>query len=550
LRVGLIRLFELPYFYSKTIDMLNKLAIILLSLLPLASLAQQEIKTIDTKITDVTVFMSGAQVSETGSVSLREGENQLRVAGLPAQLDANSIRIEGNESYTILGVRHQINYLTGVQQSPRQRALQDSLDESLFKQKEMAAIKDVLVGEKQMLEYNRTIKGENTTLIADDLKEMADFFRSRLTEISYKYLEIAEKERLNNIEIGRLQNALNSMNAKANTNPSEVIIALNAAKSANTSIRLSYFVSNAGWVPVYDLRAEDVNSPIAFSYRAKVYQSTGTDWKNVNLTISTGNPTVGGQIPTLYPQVYQEVAIAGSARRPVMANETPSVAAYDDMKQIQSKSSADYVTVQQNTVNTEFKIAIPYSIPSDNVQYDVTMKTETLKANYVYITIPKLDNDAFLKARISDWAQYSLLPGESNIYFKGTFVGKGYIDPAQANDTLDLSLGRDRGISVKRDMLRDFCKNNLLGNKKTTSKAYEITVQNNKKQSIELIIEDQLPVSQNGEITVEQEELSGAAIDAASGKLTWKVVLQPGETIKKQLRFTVSYPKKISVTGL
>jgi uncharacterized protein (TIGR02231 family) len=432
--------------------------------------------------------------------------------------------------------------------------LQDSLDEALFKQKEMAAIKDVLVGEKQMLEYNRTIKGENTTLIADDLKEMADFFRNRLTEISYKYLEIAEKERLNNMEIGRLQNALNSMNAKANTNPSEIIIALNAPRSVNSSIRVSYFVSNAGWIPVYDLRAEDINSPIAFSYRAKVYQSTGTDWKNVNLTISTGNPTVGGQIPALYPwylyqaQVYQEVAIAGSARRPVMANETPAVA-YDEIQSAR-KSSSDYVTVQQNTVNTEFKIAIPYTIPSDNVQYDVTMKTETLNATYSYITVPKIDNDAFLKARISDWAQYSLLPGESNIYFKGTFVGKGYVDPAQANDTLDLSLGRDRGISVKREMLRDFCKSNLLGNKKTTSKAYEITVQNNKKQSIELVIEDQIPVSQNGEITVAQEDISGATIDADSGKLTWKLILQPGETQKKQLRFTVTYPKKTAITGL
>jgi uncharacterized protein (TIGR02231 family) len=498
--------------------------------------------------------MSGAQLSETGSVSLREGENQLRIAGLPAQLDANSIQIEGNEAYTILGVRHQINYLTTAQQSPRQRALQDSLDEAMFKQKEMAAIKDVLVGEKQMLEYNRTIKGENTTLIADDLKEMADFFRNRLTEISYKYLEIGEKERLNNLEISRLQNALNSMNAKANTNPSEIIIALSASRSVNTTIRVSYFVSNAGWVPVYDLRAEDVNSPIAFSYRAKVFQSTGTDWKSVNLTISTGNPTVGGQIPVLYPwflyqaQVYQEVAIAG-ARRQAMANETPAVA-YEDMKSVQYKSSSDYVTVQQNTVNTEFKISIPYTIPSDNVQYDVTMKTESLKATYSYITVPKIDNDAFLKARISDWAQYSLLPGESNIYFKGTFVGKGYVDPAQANDTLDLSLGRDRAISVKREMLRDFCKSNLLGNKKTTSKAYEITVQNNKKQSIELIIEDQIPVSQNGEITVEQEEVSGATVDTATGKLTWKLILQPGETQKKQLRFTVTYPKKTAVAGL
>ena len=99
-------------------------------------------------------------------------------------------------------------------------------------------------------------------------------------------------------------------------------------------------------------------------------------------------------------------------------------------------------------------------------------------------------------------------------------------------------------------MLRDFCKSNLLGNKKTTSKAYEITVQNNKKQSIELVIEDQIPVSQNGEITVAQEDISGATIDADSGKLTWKLILQHGETQKKQLRFTVTYPKKTAITGI
>ncbi|MFM7234237.1 MAG: DUF4139 domain-containing protein [Flavobacteriales bacterium] len=536
-----------------------------LLLLTLSLTAQLEIKTLETTITDVTVFMSGAQVSEKGSVSLKAGENRLRIAGLPAQLDANSIRVEGNDAYTILGVRHQINYLNAVQQTSRMRALQDSLDEALFKQKEMIALKEVLVGEKQMLEYNRTIKGENTTLIVEDLKEMADFFRSRLTENAYKYLEIGEKERLNNQEIARLQNTLNSMNARANVNSSEIMLAVSANSAVNTTIRVSYFVQNAGWYPVYDLRAEDVNSPISFAYRAKVFQSTGIDWKNVNLTISTGNPTVGGQIPTLMPwylyqqQSYNEVAV--SSRRPMIANETPSDAFDDNSKKGISKS--DFVQVEQNTVNTEFKISIPYTIPSDNAQYDVSMQTETLKADYVYITVPKLDNDAFLKARISDWAQYSLLPGESNIYFKGTFVGKGYIDPTQANDTLDLSLGRDRAINVKREMLRDYCKNNLLGNKKTSSKAYEITVQNNKKQSIELIIEDQLPISQNGEIEVEIEEISGAKCDcmdssgkldltgkSGQGKLTWKVTLQPNETIKKQIRFKVTYPKKATIVGL
>ncbi len=530
---------------------------LLLLLTTLMIQAQLELKTIETKITDVTVFMAGAQVSETGSVSLKEGENQVRIANLPTQLDANSIRVEGNEAFTILGVRHQINYLAASTATPRQKALQDSLDDALFKQKELAGLKDVLVQEKHMLEYNRTIKGENTTLIAEDLRDMADFFRGRLTEITYKWIELEEKERLNNQEIARMQNALNSMNTKRNSNPGEIIIALNAERATNTTLKFSYFVQNAGWYPVYDLRAEDVNSPIAFNYRAKVYQSTGTDWKNVNLTVSTGNPTVGGEIPQLYPwylyeqqAIYQEVAIR-AGRQPMIANETPSVAGYNDMDSFQKgKTSADYVTVQTNTVNTEFKIAIPYTIPSDNVQYDVAMKTETLKATYAYITVPKLDNDAFLKARITDWAQYSLLPGESNIYFKGTFVGKGYIDPAQANDTLDLSLGRDRGIAVERTMLKDYCKSNLLGNKKTTSKAYEISVQNNKRQSIELIIEDQIPVSQSGEITVDIEETSGAMYDNTTGKLTWKAVVQPGEIMKKQLRFTVSYPKKVVVAGL
>ena len=530
---------------------------LLLLLTALMFQAQMELKTVETKIADVTVFMSGAQVSETGSVSLKQGENQVRIANLPTQLDANSIRVEGNEAFTILGVRHQINYLAASTSTPRQKALQDSLDDALFKQKELAGLKDVLVQEKHMLEYNRTIKGENTTLIAEDLRDMADFFRGRLTEITYKWIELEEKERLNNQEIARMQNALNSMNAKRNNNPGEIIIALNAERATNTTLKFSYFVQNAGWYPVYDLRAEDVNSPIAFNYRAKVYQSTGTDWNNVNLTVSTGNPTVGGEIPQLYPwflyeqqAAYLEVAVR-SGRQPMIANETPSVGAYDDMQSLQKgKTSADYVTVQNNTVNTEFKIAIPYTIPSDNVQYDVAMKTETLKATYAYITVPKLDNDAFLKARITDWAQYSLLPGESNIYFKGTFVGKGYIDPAQANDTLDLSLGRDRGIAVERTMLKDYCKSNLLGNKKTTSKAYEISVQNNKRQSIELIIEDQIPVSQSGEITVDVEEISGAMYDNTTGKLTWKAVVQPGEIMKKQLRFTVSYPKKVVVTGL
>jgi uncharacterized protein (TIGR02231 family) len=524
------------------------------------SFGQANAKLITTKISDVTVFMAGAQVTEAASVQLKEGENQLKITDLTINMDPNSVQVEGNPNYTILSVRHQVNYLIDQNSNPKVKAIQDSLEDAQFKQKELSALKDALVQEKTMLESNRSLKGDNAILISEDLKDLADFFRARFTEISYKWLELGELERVNNTEINRLQNALNNMNSRKGTNPSEILITLIANKATTAPIKVSYLTQGAGWYPVYDLRAEDINSLIEFAYRAKVYQSTGRDWEDVNMTLSTGNPNVGGQVPALYPwyiNMYEPISYGesdGYMRRAPQAanNETPAIA-YDKAELADFKmeeTAARYTTISNNTVNTEFKISVPYDIPSDNQQYDVTMQSQTLKATYAYITVPKLDNDAFLRAQITDWAQYSLLPGESNIYFKGTFVGKGYIDPALANDTLNLSLGRDRGINVKRDQIKDYCKTGFFGNKQQTTKAYEITVQNNKKQSIELVMEDQLPISQNGEVEVETEEISGAKYDEVTGKLTWKLTLAPGEIVKKQIRFNVKYPKKKFVQGL
>jgi uncharacterized protein (TIGR02231 family) len=316
--------------------------------------------------------------------------------------------------------------------------------------------------------------------------------------------------------------------------------------------------NQAGWYPVYDLRADDINTPIEFNYRAKVFQSTGTDWNKVNLTISTGNPTVGGQIPDLYPwYVYIYNPQPTPRPRPAAANdkraEAPvSMAGVSAMEQDMgyAETTANYTTVQSNAVNMEFKIGIPYDIPSDNQQYDVTLQSDNLKADYRYVTIPKLDNDAFLRAQVTDWMQYALLPGESNIYFRGTFVGKGYIDPAQANDTLNLSLGRDRSIQVKREQIKDYCKTTSMGGKQETTKAYEITVINTKKQAISLEIMDQIPISQSGEVEVEVEELSGGVYDDKTGKVTWKTSIQPGQSVKYQLRFSVKYPKKKLIGNL
>jgi uncharacterized protein (TIGR02231 family) len=515
-------------------------------------------KTIESKITDVTVFLAGAQVTHTADVNLKAGENQFRLSDLTLYLDPNSVQVEGNSNFTILSVRHQVNYETNSSSNPRIKAIQDSINDFNFKQREVQALKNVIAQERALLEANRSLKGSDAVLMTEDLEEMVNFYRDRFKAMEYKNLELMDQERENNEVLSRLQNKLSALNQRINTNPSEVLITVMAQKETKATLKVNYFAQNAGWVPAYDLRAEEINGPIDFSYRARVYQSTGNDWNDVNLTLSTGNPAIGGQIPYLNPwYVYlydpRPVSIQVRGKAAEMA---PSVAYSESLGTMDAtgyndyKTAASYTTIQNSGVSTSFKISIPYDIPSDNQMYDVTMQHELLKAEYAYVTVPKLESDAFLRANVIDWMQYSLLPGESNIYFKGTFVGKGYIDPALANDTLSLSLGRDKSIQVKRDQIKDYCKTSLFGGKQKTSKAYEISVTNTKKQAITIEIQDQLPISQTEEISVEVEELSGGSHDAQTGKVIWKMTVQPGETVKKQLRFNVTYPRKKLVSNL
>lgn len=520
-------------------------------------------KSVTAPITDVTLFLSGAQVTHKGDVNLKKGENTLVLSGLTAGMDVNSIQILGNKEYTILSVKHQMNYTSKVSNT-RVRAIQDSIKLLGFQTAERASLRAVYQEEKAFLQANRSIKGDNNLLIREDLAEMADFYRARMKEIEYKILDLNQTDRESNEKLQRLQTQLSQLQSQNVTNPGEIEFVVTTDEDKKADVVITYLATNAGWTPYYDLRAEDIEADIEFTYRAKVWQGTGADWKRVNLTISTGNPNVGAQVPALNPwyvNIYSPQAYRGRAKSEAYSNDdydrpvaavSGYVAEMDKSSYMMNglQTSASFTTIVSNSVSTEFKISIKYDIASDNQPVEVVMQKQRLKASYKYVTIPKLEAAAYLQADIIDWMQYSLLSGESNIYFKGTFVGNGYIDPALANDTLQLSLGRDNAITVKRDQVKDFCKTSVFGVKKSTSKAYEITIVNTKKKPINIEVYDQVPLTQNADLEVAVEELSGATQDTATGKVTWKMTIEPEKTEKRQLRFTVKYPKKNLIQNL
>jgi uncharacterized protein (TIGR02231 family) len=201
------------------------------------------------------------------------------------------------------------------------------------------------------------------------------------------------------------------------------------------------------------------------------------------------------------------------------------------------------VDQSRNQTNFEFSITNPYSIPSDGKNLTIDFERYTLPATYEYYATPKISKDAFLLARIIDWEKYNLLEGEANIFFEDTYTGKTLLDIRYMSDTLSLSLGRDKSVIISRELQKQLTTKQFLGNKKEETKSWLISVKNNKRQDIDIVIEDQIPVTTLEEIEVLPLNLSSAKKDDETGKLTWKLNLKPSEKKDIDLKYSVKYPK-------
>ena len=203
--------------------------------------------------------------------------------------------------------------------------------------------------------------------------------------------------------------------------------------------------------------------------------------------------------------------------------------------------------MRTNETTAEFEVIERSNIPSNSNSYNVSVAELTVPAFFNYESAPKLDKSVFLSAGITGWEAFNLMDGNANLYFEGTFVGSTYLDTKNAADTMNISLGRDKAISINREKVKDFTANQMLSSQRKDTRTWEITVRNNKSQKVSVTVDDQIPLSNNSEIVVEKGEISGAEYIDKTGKLTWKMSLEPKETKKLTFSYTVKYPKKSKV---
>lgn len=531
--------------------------IFLLLLFPAFIYAQKPVFT-TAKVKGATVYFNSAEISQTTSAVLPKGTSEIVIKNVADYLNENTVQIGAPSTVTVLSVQFTNNYISEYkidENSPLIRKVRDSIN---LVEKELLKINNAKDSEAktiELLDKNHQVNGVNSGLSVAELMKMVEYYKVKRTEISNAYDALDEKVKKLQVVLSRLKNKLEINTQKEDkTSKGKLVLQVMNEVAGNVDFSINYLTSNANWKPFYDLRANSVSAPIEMMYKAQVVQNTGIDWKQVKLTLSSGNPNQNNQAPLLSAWFlrygYEKEYGSFDDAKMNTLNEVVVVGYGTTTKRQLEASVSNYTTIQENQLNISFDIDIPYDILSNGKAHSVALKEINLPATYKYYAAPRVEKEAFLLAEISDYSKYNLLQGEANIIFEGMYVGKTFINPNQTSDTLNLSMGRDKKISIKREKVVDKSGVKFLSSKKEQTFTYDITIRNNKKEAVQLLLKDQYPLSSDKEIEIELKESDGAKVNTETGILTWDLNLKPNETKKIRISYKVKYPKNRIIDNL
>jgi TonB-dependent SusC/RagA subfamily outer membrane receptor len=214
------------------------------------------------------------------------------------------------------------------------------------------------------------------------------------------------------------------------------------------------------------------------------------------------------------------------------------------------KGMSEYTYMEPQEINTAFNISLPYDIMSNNKPHSVLLKEFNHPAHYAHYAVPKLDKDAYLIAHLTNYQELQLMPGNANIIFNNTYVGKTYINPMVVEDTLKVSVGRDKNIVIERTPIVDKKNTKVLSGKKTQTFTYDIKVRNTKNETAQIKLEEMYPIATESGMEVELVESSKASVNKERALLTWDLQLAPNETKTLRISYKVQYPSNKQLGNL
>jgi len=522
----------------------------IVSLLSYSTFSQTKLTS---EINGVTVFKKNAQITRQANTTIKPGSQEIILTGISTYVNPSSLQVQfNNPNVVLLSASYENNNSKPKVKNQEIKDLENELD---ILHEELASNNDKrasLYTMESMLNNHRSLDNGESKFTAQEVTQLIDAYEIKYLEIKKKLRIITKKEQPLREKITKVQKQLNELNTTFNHPSGQIKLKVSAKNANQVAIRCKYIVNNSGWSPLYDIRSESIKTNVHLNYKANIYQNTGVDWKSIPVIVSTGNPSRNNNRPILSP-LYTNIEQPVNQYKMEESLDEIVVAPSSNMMK---KSTTGFVQatalppaqVSENQLSVEFNISNKQTINSDGKENLVQLKSYELTTEYIYHSVPKLNKGAFLLARISNWSQFNLSPGNANVFFEGAFIGKTYINSATTSDRLLISMGLDDSIVVERNPIKEFTASKSIGTNKKETIGYELIIKNKKSIPIKIELLDQVPISQNKLIQIELEEKGSAEFSEDIGKLLWSLDISPRTTKKEKFIYTVKYPKKESIT--
>ncbi|HLV93367.1 MAG TPA: DUF4139 domain-containing protein [Aequorivita sp.] len=511
-------------------------------------LSAQTVLETNASLLDATIYGRGASLHHTAKqLSIPSGNSELVINQIAQNIDPQSIRVTSESNQiTILSVSFERDYLAnGENQSSQYVVLKKRYDEA------KSVLDDFINARKgeestlALLEENRKFGGQNGVSPAS-MAAMIKYYRSEYKTLAANIVKLKEEEQEQQKTVDKLRRQMQEAGGSGQ-NAGQLVVRMNASRAITTDFDINYFTDNVSWAPFYEIRVDNLNEPVQLVYKANVSQNTGIDWKQIKLAFSSGNPRRNNNAPQLNPWWVGFQQPRMKSMDMLLQGKAAGVRVENSME---SAPSQDMAIVEESQLTTSFVVNTPYDVYSNQKPQAVQLKQYQLPSEYSYFTAPRLDAASFLIAKVSDWSKYNLLPGNANLIIDNNFAGSSYINPNSTDETLTLSLGRDERIITKRERIDEVGSTSFFGNSQTRTYTYEISVRNTRKETIDIDVKEQFPLSTEKDIEIKLLETTNAKVDRDKGELAWNLNLKPGETKKLIVSYSVKLPKGKVISGM
>ena len=521
---------------------------------------------ITSKVTEATVYLQGASLTQTADATLKAGSQEVVIEGLSPYLEISSLKVHAN-GVLVASSEFSQDFITPKRDKAHIAKLKDSL--KLYEQ-QLQTTKDELTVHSHLLKMltdgtmNNMSQKDGTISVADINANM-ELYKSKAGALQ-KSIDQTNKK------ISELQQTIQRINKQITQDETNgklysgiLKLSISVPKAIATTFTITYYTGVAAWSPCYDINIDNMEESIALHAKAQVQQHTGLDWENVRLTLSNATPNRSTVAPVFTPwylrfnrtssvrlaKVENSVSYDFNFAQDVaeeIADEEPMVLANGQTTTVSVPAPLlmnDYIEEDMQSVHVNYKIAVPYNIDGNGKTQLIDLKDYTVKAEYKYYSIPKLSDETYLVASLSDYMKHNLLPGYATVTFDNTFVGKTMLKPNVTDSIITLTLTTDPRIAVKREKRNEFCSTKHVGNSTTATQSYLITVKNNQNKEVKLTLKEQYPISTNKDIEVKVTEVTPAATYDKKdlGVLTWDMDLKAGESRTFTVTYSVKYPK-------